>query len=139
MGQSFLTIFCKWSPNNSGRLSRRRILAPPIATFTPSAQAFIHVPWLNYRRRRAMTEAYFTAAVLLVDPAEEQPDLTKALVRYFVLELGFHFDGTPLTVLCEWGRDGTHINLGPGPAADLESLCVRCVGWSYSTRLNRHT
>jgi len=69
---------------------------------------------------RAMTEAYLTAAVLLVDAAEEEANLTNAVVRYFTLELGFNFDGTPVTALCEWGKDGSHYNFGPGSTPDIE-------------------
>lgn len=69
---------------------------------------------------RALTEAYFTAVVLLVDPAEAQPDLTAAAVRYFTLELSFNFDATPVTLLCEWGHDGAHHNFGPGSVPEVE-------------------
>src|SRR5262249_28531989 len=51
---------------------------------------------------RAMTEAYFTAAVLLLDTTQEQPDLKNAEVRYFTLEHGLSLNGAPRTVLCEW-------------------------------------
>jgi hypothetical protein len=70
----------------------------------------------------AMTEAYFTAAVLLLDPAQESADLKNAPVRYFTLELGFDLDSTPRTVLCEWTKDGTHVNFGDGPAPTLEGF-----------------
>jgi hypothetical protein len=69
---------------------------------------------------RAMTEAYFTAAVLLLDPAQEQADLTNAAVRYFTLEQGFDLEGHSRTVLCEWNKDGTHVNFGEGPSPTVE-------------------
>ncbi len=70
----------------------------------------------------AMTEAYFTAAVLLLDPTQGQLDLATAAVRYFTLELGFSLDNVPQTVLCEWGKDGAHINYGEGPTSDVEAF-----------------
>ncbi len=69
---------------------------------------------------RAMTEAYFTAAVLLLDSAQEQPDFLNAPVRYFTLEHSLSLDGAPRTVLCEWTKDGTHVNFGDGPPPALE-------------------
>jgi hypothetical protein len=71
---------------------------------------------------RAMPEAYFTATVLLVDPADEQVDLKNAAVRYFTLELGLTLDGKSRTVLCEWARDGTHCNFGDGPSPTIEEF-----------------
>lgn len=73
-------------------------------------------------RPRAMTEAFFVAAVLLVDPALGMPDPSEVTLRYFTLEKGMSHDGSPRTVLCEWTRDGTHANYGDGPAPRLESF-----------------
>lgn len=75
-------------------------------------------------RPRAMTEAYFVAAVLLNDLEEELPNPQEAPLRYFTLEKGLVFDDPPRdrTVLCEWTRDGTHLNYGDGPEPRLEAL-----------------
>src|SRR5207244_1090156 len=43
---------------------------------------------------RAMTEAFFTAAVLLADP-RDAADLAGAPVRYFTLEQSFDLEGAP--------------------------------------------
>lgn len=71
---------------------------------------------------RAVTEAYFVAAVLLVDPATV-PEDQKPPVRYVTLEYGVDFaDGRPRTVLCEWTADGMHVNYGDGPPPDLRAF-----------------
>jgi hypothetical protein len=75
---------------------------------------------------RAMTEAYFTAAVLLVDPAEEAPDLANAPVRYFTLERSIDLDGNAFAMMCEWTRGGTHSNFGGGPPPRLDDF-VRAI------------
>jgi hypothetical protein len=77
---------------------------------------------------RAMAEAYFTAAVLLHDPTQEQTDLADAPVRYFTLELGFDLDSKPRTVLCEWTKSGAHVNFGDGPAPTVEQFLSAVAG-----------
>ncbi len=68
---------------------------------------------------RAVTEAFFVAAVLLVDLDREQPAPQEAALRYFTLEKGFVLDGPPRTVLGEWTAEGSHHNYGDGPAPQL--------------------
>ncbi len=69
----------------------------------------------------AMTEAYF--ATIICGPLK---DLTKEALessplRYVLLEYGMDLNnGKPRTVLCEWTREGTHMNCGEGPAPELE-------------------
>lgn len=82
-------------------------------------------------RPRAITEAYFTAAVLLADPADGLPVSTPMELRYFTLEKGFVLAGPPRTVLCEWTSEGTHVNYGDGPVPQLEAF-VRAVAESVS-------
>lgn len=71
---------------------------------------------------RAIAEAHFVAAVLLTDwhPPEPVPDVVD--MRYFTLERGTRIDGSPRTVLCEWSAEGTHINYGDGPEANVEAF-----------------
>jgi hypothetical protein len=71
---------------------------------------------------QAMTEAYFTAAVLLVDAADESPHLVGAPVRYFTLEKSFDLDGNAIAMMCEWGKDGSHANFGGGPPPRLDDF-----------------
>ena len=71
---------------------------------------------------RAMTEAYFTAAVLLADPAAEAPDLAAAPVRYFTLEKSFDLEGNPFAMMCEWSKGGAHANFGGGPPPRLDDF-----------------
>lgn len=68
---------------------------------------------------RAVTEAFFVAAVLLADLDREQPAPQEATLRYFTLEKGFVLDGPPRTVLGEWTAEGSHHNYGDGPAPEL--------------------
>jgi hypothetical protein len=72
------------------------------------------------------TEAFFTALVLLVDPAAVTPEERETLPsRYFTLEKGFSLDATPRTVFGEWTKDGTHLNYGDGPAPNLDDFLGR--------------
>src|SRR5205807_7505837 len=94
---------------------------------------------------RAMTEAFFAAAVLLIDPAAEEPDLAAAPVRYFTLEQSFDLEGAPLAMMCEWTRDGTHVNFGGGPpprpddfVKAIEFLLTRkCAGFTPALHARR--
>lgn len=71
-------------------------------------------------RPKAITEAFFVAAVLLAD-LDNLPDNPKNVeLRYFTLEKGATFGGGPPTVLCEWTSDHRHLNYGDGPAPRLE-------------------
>ncbi|HEY1066934.1 MAG TPA: hypothetical protein VGE52_12515 [Pirellulales bacterium] len=76
---------------------------------------------------RAVTEAYFTAAVVHLDPSraahqESDAEEEKPPVRYFTLEYGFTFDGPPRTVLAEWSADESHLNYGDGPPPRLDDF-----------------
>ncbi|MER8188282.1 hypothetical protein [Kitasatospora sp. NPDC094015] len=69
-------------------------------------------------RPAAPAEAYFTAVV--------QPGGADHC-RYFTLELAVNpFTGETYTVLGEWA-DGSHLNLGPGPASDLSGFLTAVV------------
>ena len=87
-------------------------------------------------RPRAMTEAYFTAAVLLVDPDDEAADLASAAVRYFTLEQSFDLEGKPFAMMCEWSKGGTHSNFGGGPAPRLDDF-VKAVEYLAREREGR--
>lgn len=69
-----------------------------------------------------MTEAYFVAAVLLVDLEQETPEVDQPALRYFTLEYGATLDGPPRTVLCEWTAEGSHLNYGDGPEPTLATF-----------------
>ena len=47
---------------------------------------------------RGVTETYFTAIVLLVDPSQLPQAPSELPIRYFTLEKGFSLDETPRTV-----------------------------------------
>ncbi|MEU9045943.1 MULTISPECIES: hypothetical protein [unclassified Kitasatospora] len=69
-------------------------------------------------RPAAPAEAYYTAVV--------QPGGADHC-RYFTLELAANpFTRETYTVLGEWA-DGSHLNLGPGPAADLSGFLTAVV------------
>ncbi|SDT83201.1 hypothetical protein SAMN05216371_8015 [Streptomyces sp. TLI_053] len=69
-------------------------------------------------RPAAPAEAYYTAVV--------QPGGADHC-RYLTLELALNpFTGKPYTVLGEWA-DGSHLNLGPGPAPDLSGFLTAVV------------
>lgn len=70
---------------------------------------------------RAITEAFFVAAVLLADPSEGMPP-QEVTLRYFTLEKGMTLEGPPRTVLCEWTAEGSHVNYGTGPEPRLEAF-----------------
>ncbi len=59
------------------------------------------------------TEAHL-AALAPCDPPERR--------RYFVVEHSWTAEGEPATVLGEWTRDHSHLNLGPGPAPNAEAF-----------------
>jgi hypothetical protein len=78
---------------------------------------------------RSAAEAYFVAAVLLADPAEELPDPKDVQLRYFTLEEGFVFPGAPpRTVLAEWTADRTHVNFGDGPPPQVTAFVAAIEG-----------
>jgi hypothetical protein len=83
-------------------------------------------------RPRGVTEAYFVAAVLMVDLQREAPEEEKPPLRYFTLEYGARLSGPARTVLCEWTAEGSHLNYGDGPeptvaafAAAIERMLTR--------------
>ncbi len=74
-----------------------------------------------FPRPEAITDALMAVAVLMVplgsgEPShiEENPEC-----RYFTLEFALPNPEQPDeglgTMLCEWGKEGTHVNYGPGP------------------------
>jgi hypothetical protein len=70
---------------------------------------------------RCVTEAYFVA--LAYRPQKKGVfSSRKAVTRYITLEYGFETSGIPRTVLCEWKGDGTHLNMGNGPAPTLQAF-----------------
>ncbi len=58
-----------------------------------------------------MVEAHLAAIVLTGDRA-----------RYLVLEESWSPEQASVTVLAEWGVDGNHVNLGLGPAVEIEAF-----------------
>jgi hypothetical protein len=78
----------------------------------------------------AMTEAYFAAIICGPLKGLTRGDLETTPLRYMVLERGLEADGVTLrTVLCEWKRDGTHVNLGTGPTPELEIFEAVALGY----------
>ncbi len=67
------------------------------------------------------TEAHFVAIVLCVNPREAGLSKEDIVVRYFTLEQGAKLSAQDAdrNVLCEWTADGSHVNLGDGPPAEL--------------------
>ncbi|MBN1910646.1 MAG: hypothetical protein JW818_12950 [Pirellulales bacterium] len=77
----------------------------------------------------AMTEAFFTALVLLVDPSTSQvSDDAEVPAQYFTLEKSFDLDGTPKTVLGRWNNQGTHSSCGDGPEPTLRDFIAYLAG-----------
>jgi hypothetical protein len=83
----------------------------------------------------------YRAAVITLPPAERCPEAhlaavvfrppqrrtptpkTEPVLRYFTLERGLDLLGEgPRTVLCEWKREGAHLNFGAGPEASVRSF-----------------
>jgi hypothetical protein len=73
-------------------------------------------------RPRAVAEAHFVAAVLLVGADPGSPGEGQPSVRYFTLEKGMSFEGPPRTVLCEWTAEGSHVNYGDGPEPGVDAF-----------------
>jgi hypothetical protein len=81
---------------------------------------------------RGTTEAYFVAMLLHLPPSGKVNEPADINLRYFTLEKGSSMGGASRTVLCEWTKDGSHVNFGEGPEAELsafiaavdERLCV---------------
>lgn len=71
---------------------------------------------------RAVAEAHMTAMVVLADLSRTRPDRDELESRYFTLEKGVSLDGAPWTVLGEWTKDGSHLNLGDGPEPTVEAF-----------------
>jgi hypothetical protein len=65
-------------------------------------------------------EAIFVGIVLLAEAIVKAPPESVEF-RYFTLELGEDLEGGERTVLCEW-HDGSHLNMGDGPAPDLKKF-----------------
>jgi hypothetical protein len=77
---------------------------------------------------RGVTEVHYAALLLLVDTSrEEAPAPEDVRLRYVTLEKGWS-DGPPVTVLCEWTKDGTHRNHGSGPPAELGAFLEAVAG-----------
>lgn len=82
---------------------------------------------------RTTPEAYFVAAVLMVDVTNTPEPPADATLRYFTLEYGLALGGPPRTVLCEWTAEGTHSNYGDGPEPELGAF-LRAVEAKLETR-----
>ena len=67
-------------------------------------------------------EAHFVAIAFRPGNAAQGDRVKRPDVRYFALERSGFSEGPPITMLCEWTRDGTHINRGVGPAATVEAF-----------------
>ncbi|HVW00981.1 MAG TPA: hypothetical protein VHB77_11600 [Planctomycetaceae bacterium] len=88
---------------------------------------------VEFPQPRAITEAYYTALVALIDPADGIPEKdTDIPARYITLEFGMGEGGAPRTVLGEWTgkgvRDVTHANYGDGPEPTLEAFVAAVKG-----------
>lgn len=59
----------------------------------------------------AAPEAHF-AAIAFKDSEPRKPMVASASTRYFTLEKSMYPD---VTMLCEWSREGSHLNHGEGP------------------------
>lgn len=64
------------------------------------------------------TEAYFVA-ILHKDGEPKEYMQESTSTRYFTLEKGIFLGST---VLCEWQRDGIHINYGDGPKPEMKEF-----------------
>jgi hypothetical protein len=75
-----------------------------------------------------MPEAHYVAFIYQLPESDVSRSMGEArgISRVLTLEYGLNYDGnSPRTVLCEWTEDGTHMNMGDGPAATLEDFTTR--------------
>jgi|EndMetStandDraft_2_1072991.scaffolds.fasta_scaffold147859_2 hypothetical protein len=77
---------------------------------------------VEFPEPRGITEAFFTAAVLLTELKDEVPATEELALRYFTLERGEGLDGRERTVFCEWSAEGSHTNYGDGPPPNLRDF-----------------
>lgn len=70
----------------------------------------------------AAAEAFFATVICGPLRGLTREDLEATPLRYMVLERGATLSGHQgsTTMLCEWTRDGAHLNHGQGPAPELE-------------------
>lgn len=73
---------------------------------------------------KRVPEAYLVAAVHRPSTARNRFRKNE-LARYFTLELGRDLEGGTRSVLCEWKRDQTHVNMGTGPDPTTEAFRER--------------
>ncbi len=73
-----------------------------------------------------LAEAFFAAVVLMHDVTDLKNGPPLGTARYFTLELTIGEPGRN-TVLCEWTRDGTHLNFGEHLAPSQEEF-LRALG-----------
>ena len=87
---------------------------------------------------RGVTECYLVGIVAHVDIAAGESPNRQTPVSYFTLERGVAEDlhGTR-TVLCEWSREGAHLNYSDGPAPEPE-LFAEAVAQVIAGRLEPH-
>ena len=71
---------------------------------------------------RGTTECHLVGIVAHVDIAAGEEPTEQTAVSYFTLEQGASLDGSARTVLCEWTREGSHLNFGGGPPAEPEAF-----------------
>ena len=70
-----------------------------------------------------MTEAWFVAFLRVPEERRLMIFKSPATLRCFTLEKGVNLeDGAQRTVLCEWTRDGNHMNFGDGPSPTVEAF-----------------
>jgi hypothetical protein len=74
-------------------------------------------------------DAHFIAA-MSKDEGAESTEGQGAGVRYVLLEASF----TPEPMLCEWTRDGEHVNHGSRPALDRDSFASEVLGLAGAGR-----
>jgi hypothetical protein len=70
-------------------------------------------------------EAFFAALVFTPGPRKLLFFRHPPTVRYLTLELGHDLGGGERTVLCGWSKDGTHSNMGDGPAPEAGAFLAK--------------
>jgi hypothetical protein len=70
-----------------------------------------------------LAEAYLVC-ILLRGGSETGGDPRDARMEYFTLEKGVREDGSPRTMLCQWGPNDTHANWGEGPPPDAGAFAA---------------
>ncbi len=70
-----------------------------------------------------MAEAQMIAVAYRPERLRRFFNKEKSVLRYFTLELGITRERTACTRLCEWTRDGAHVNYDEGPPVEIDAFC----------------